>query len=347
MLVPTALLLLLVIFPEISLTPSVSPSVQAPHSVPLGKIVEGGPPPDGIPSIDRPYFVSATNATFLSDNQLVIGLSYGGEAKAYPLLILVWHEIVNDVVNGTPIAVTYCPLCFSTVAFVRVIDGQTVTFGTSGKLYDNNLVMYDRTTKSLWSQMWGQAIAGNLTGKVLQRIPIDVMPWGVWKNLYPNTVVLSEKTGYDRPYGVDPYAEQAYYSTPYLLFPLDHQDNRLPVKTRVLGIVISGVAKAYPLGDFNTTSAIQDEVGNQSVVLFSIGDGSARAFAPLDEGISLHFTYQNGAFVDQETGSRWNYDGIAISGPLSGQHLQRYVTVTSFWFAWAAFYPETSLYGAP
>ncbi len=347
MLVPTALLLLIVIFPEISLAPTVSPGVQSPHSVPLSQIVNGGPPPDGIPSIDNPVFVPATTATFVFDDQLVIGVSYGGEAKAYPLLILVWHEIVNDVINGTPVAVTYCPLCFSTLAFVRVVDGQTVTFGTSGKLYDDNLVMYDRSTKTLWSQMWGQAIAGNLTGKSLQRIPIDVMPWGAWKKLYPNTLVLSDKTGYSRPYGIDPYDEQGYYDLPYLLFPLDHQDNRLPVKARVLGVVIHGVSRAYPLGTFNSTGVVQDEVGNQSVALFSIGNGSARAFAAMANGVSLRFSYQNGAFVDKETGSRWSYGGAAVSGPLSGQTLQRYVTVTSFWFAWATFYPGTSVYGEP
>ncbi len=347
MLIPTALLLFLLIFPNLSSTPSIPTSVQTLHSVPLSKIVDGGPPPDGIPSIDRPEFVSAANATFLLDDNLVIGLSLGGEAKAYPLRILVWHEIVNDVINGTPVAVTYCPLCFSTAAFVRVIDGQTVTFGTSGKLYDNNLVMYDRTTKSLWSQIWGQAIAGNLTGKVLQSIPIDVMQWSLWEKLYANTVVLSEKTGYNRPYGIDPYAEQGYYDLPYLLFPLDHQDNRLPVKARVLGIIISGVARAYPLGDFNGTGVVQDDSWNQSVVLLSLGNGSARAFAPLVNGASLHFAYRNGEFVDQETGSRWSYDGVVISGPLKGQGLQRYVLSTSFWFAWAAFYPGTSLYGNP
>ncbi len=145
--------------------------------VPLDQIVSGGPPPDGIPSIDNPKFIPANQSDFLSDSEAVVGVTFGGITRAYPLQILVWHEIVNDNFNGLPIAITYCPLCYSSAAFVRQINGNTAEFGTSGKLYNNNLVMYDRLTRSLWSEIWGQAISGNLTGHTLERVPSDLMTW--------------------------------------------------------------------------------------------------------------------------------------------------------------------------
>lgn len=312
--------------------------------VQLDQIVSGGPPPDGIPSIDNPKFVSSDQANFLKDSDMVIGLHDNGTAKAYPLLILVWHEIVNDVVGGTPIAVTYCPLCYSTQAFIREIEGRTVQFGTSGKLYNNNLVMYDRWSKSLWSQEWGVAIAGNLSGYTLQRIPIDVMPWRVWKELYPNTLVLSEDTGYPRSYGTDPYGN--YYTTPGVYFPLNHEDSRLPQKTIVMSLSLNGSNEAYPLSTFNKAGVLSNTVSNRDVVFFSISGGVARAFSPVVGGKELHFQYVDGKFVDVETNSVWNYDGVAISGSMRGSLLHRLVVETSFWFAWSAFYPDTSVFAS-
>jgi len=147
------------------------------HIVPLDKIRSGGPPKDGIPSIDDPQFVIASEAEFVSDNDVIIGLEINGETKAYPLSILVWHEIVNDDVGGTPVAVTYCPLCFTNQVFERTINGNEVEFGTSGKLYNSNLVMYDRLTESYWSQALGTAIVGELAGYELEKTPFDVITW--------------------------------------------------------------------------------------------------------------------------------------------------------------------------
>ncbi len=316
--------------------------VGARHVVPPDQIVSGGPPPDGIPSIDNPKFIAANRATFPSDSDVVIGIYYHGEAKAYPLPIMVWHEIVNDVVGGQPIAITYCPLCYSTVAYLRIINGQSVTFGTSGKLYNNNLVMYDRLTKSLWSQIWGEAILGNLTGYRLQRVPIDVMSWGEWKSLYPNTVVLSTDTGYSRPYGTDPYG--SYYTDPSLIFPLSHSDSRLSVKERVLGVTISNASKAYLLNDLKP-GVIQDLLGGDSLVLFVQTTGTARIFNPSVDGRVLHFFYSSGTFTDQETRSTWSYDGVSLSGAMQGKALTRYSPETAFWFSWAAYYPNTEIYG--
>jgi len=188
------------------------------HIVPLDKIKSGGPPPDGIPSIDDPKFTEADNENHVADSDIVLGLEINGEAKAYPLSILVWHEIVNDNVGGVPVAVTYCPLCFTNQVFERVLDGQSVEFGTSGKLYNSNLVMYDRMTGTYWSQGLGLAIKGELTGQSLNIIPFDVITWGDWKKLHPDTVVLTTNTGHIRAYGVDPYGD--YYTDPRILFPV-------------------------------------------------------------------------------------------------------------------------------
>ncbi len=308
--------------------------------VPTDQIVSGGPPPDGIPSIDSPKFISAANATFLSDSyDVVIGVHYNGEARAYPLLILVWHEIVNDVVGGLPLAITYCPLCYSTVVFVRVVNNVTVTFGTSGKLYNNNLLMYDRPTKSLWSQIWGQAVAGQLTGYTLKRIPIDVLTWGEWKKLYPNTAVLSEQTGFKRPYGDDPYG--GYYTSDEIFFPLSRLDRSLPPKTIVWGLTVGNQSKAYPLQ--NLTTLAKDSLGGKNVLAWKFGN-DIRFFDPVVSGFQLNFKEANGTIVDLETHSTWNNEGVATSGSLSGLSMTRYVAETSYWFAWAAFYPNTVLY---
>jgi hypothetical protein len=331
------------VIPYINSRQSVSGSQSL---VPLDQIVSGGPPMDGIPSIDHPKFIEPNQANFLSNSDIVIGINYNGEAKAYPLLIMVWHEIVNDFVGGKPIAITYCPLCYSTAAFVRIIDGKTVEFGTSGKLYNNNLVMYDRLTKSYWSEILGEAIAGTLAGHKLETVPIDIMPWGEWEQFYPNTWVLSTDTGFARVYGTDPYEAEGYYGSPIIYFPLSHIDNRLPVKTIIVGLSINGVQKAYTLDNFTSKGQIiQDTVGGQNVVFFVADKGIARAFSPYVEGGLLHFQYINGNFVDAETQSIWNYDGLSVSGPLQGKSLARFATLTTFWFAWDAFHPNTQIYG--
>ena len=340
---------------------SYSPSLSGPGGqvssnpiIPADQIVSGGPPPDGIPSVDAPKFVNAANASsWLTDYDSIIGTSMNGDVRAYPLRILVWHEIVNDVVGGVPIAITYCPLCYSTQAFIRQINGTTVQFGTSGKLYNNNLVMYDRLTKSLWSQIWGQAIAGSLTGNKLLRVPIDVTTWGAWKNFHPNTLVLSRQTGFSRDYSDDPYG--AYYFTNDIYFPLSHSDARLPAKTVVLGLSIGETSKAYivnsPFGQGSkayslanlTYTLATDSIGGKPVLIREIGQ-IVRFFDPVVDGTLLTFTNANRTVVDSETHSTWNFDGVAISGPLKGQSLTRYVSETAFWFAWADFHPGTSIY---
>jgi hypothetical protein len=329
---------------ETGSTENPSIAIKQEALVPLDQIVSGGPPPDGIPSIDNPKFIPVNHDNFLSDSESVIGINFRGITKAYPLQILVWHEIVNDNFSGLPIAVTYCPLCYSSSVFVSQIRGNPVAFGTSWKLYNNNLVMYDRLTRSLWSEMLGQAIAGNLAGYMLERVPSDLMTWGQWKNLYPNTLILSRDTGYSRAYGSNPYG--GYYTDSQILFPLSHRDERLPLKEVVLGLSLGGSNRAYPLKAF-IQGSMRDSLNGTEVVFFSVATGAARAFNPSLDGRELHFQYSDGSFSDLETHSVWNYDGLAVSGPLVGMTLARLSPVTAFWFAWAAFYPNTGVYNAP
>jgi len=313
--------------------------------VPLNEIVSGGPPQDGIPSIDNPKFVSVSEADkFLQDADQVVGLNVNGDIRAYPLQILVWHEIVNDNVGGTPVAVTYCPLCFTNQVFNRTVDGQTVEFGTSGKLYNSNLVMYDRNSNSLWSQALGQAIVGKQAGLKLDRIPFDVAFWREWKQLYPDTNVLSRDTGSNRPYGADPYG--SYYSNNDLFFPVSNKDDRLELKEIIVGLENGGQFKAYKLQQIQDTRVINDRIGDKSLALFSLYPFMVRVFDSTLDGQKLEFQYNKNSskITDKQTGSEWNFDGIGTAGPMKGKHLLRLPYDEGFWFEWVAFHPKTALY---
>jgi hypothetical protein len=310
--------------------------------VPLEKIVSGGPPQDGIPSIDNPKFVSFEKATFMQDGDIVIGLRHNGITKAYPLKILVWHEIVNDDIGGLPVAVTYCPLCFTNMVFERTIDGNVVEFGTSGKLYNSNLVMYDRFSNSLWSQAMAKGIVGKYSGYDLERVPFDLAYWRDWKQIYPNTLVLSTDTGSTRPYGVDPYGD--YYTSSQIFFPVEHRDDRLGPKELVMGLEHNGNYKAYKLDDIERQKVINDSVGEKQVMLVSQYPFMARAYDRTLEGLILEFQLTDNKLTDKQTGSEWNFEGEAISGSLKGKQLARLALDPSFWFSWIAFHPDTKLY---
>ncbi|HEX2305040.1 MAG TPA: DUF3179 domain-containing protein [Nitrososphaeraceae archaeon] len=315
--------------------------------VPLDQIVSGGPPPDGIQSIDNPKFISVQEAEeFLEDSDLVVGLDINEDIRAYPLQILVWHEIVNDMVGETPVAVTYCPLCFTNQVFNRTVnDGQILEFGTSGKLYNSNLVMYDRTTKSLWSQAMSQAIVGELAGVKLGRIPFDVAYWKDWKQMFPDSKVLSRDTGSSRPYGVDPYGD--YYISREVLFPIAKHDDRLGPKEIMIGFENEGQYKAYRLQDVEKKKVINDQVNTKPITLFSSNHFMTRAYNPILEGqTTLQFEYnaKNNTLVDKQTRSQWNFDGKAIDGQMKGKQLIRLPFDQGFWFEWIAFHPTTELY---
>lgn len=235
------------------------------HSVPLNEILGGGPPKDGIPSIDDPKFVSTAEATkFLNDSEPGVALNINGTARFYPFQILVWHEIVNDTINGKRVLVTYCPLCLSGIVFDPVVNGERVEFGTSGKLWNSNLVMYDRRTESLWSQILGEAIVGEMTGTQLKVLPSDMIKFGDFKKLNPDGSVLSRDTGVTRFYGQDPYGD--YYTTPGTYFPVAKKDDRLSDKDFILGIVVNGKAKAYWPEAVKKAGEIEDRFEGKTII---------------------------------------------------------------------------------
>lgn len=331
--------------------------------VPLEEIVSGGPPPDGIPAIDRPAFVTPTAAdAWLGPSEPVLALAVDGDARAYPLQILMWHEIVNDTVGGRPVTVTYCPLCNSGLAFARVVGATVLDFGTSGKLYKSDLVMYDRQTHSLWAQLEGRAIVGALAGSRLTLLPANTIAYEDWKRAHPGGKILSRETGHSRRYGINPYEA---YDRPDLN-PFLFQgpvDQRRPPKERVVGLVVNGAARAYPWPTIEKRRVIHDTLGGERIVIFyrpgalsaldsgqmdrSRAVGATAVFTPVVAGRTLTFEAGPDGFRDRETGSAWNLLGHATSGPLTGRRLPPVPHVDAFWFAWAAFHPSTSIHPPP
>jgi len=330
--------------------------------VPLDEIISGGPPPDGIPAIDRPAFVSPSEAaTWLAPKEPVLALEVKGDVRAYPLQILMWHEIVNDVVGGVPVAITFCPLCNSGIVFERVLDGTILDFGTSGKLYKSDLVMYDRQSHSLWAQMEGRAIVGARAGARLRLIPANTVSFDEWRETHPAGKVLSRDTGYTRNYGVNPYEA---YDEPRLgpfLFR-GRLDPRRPPKERVVGVKLGETARAYPWPVLVERRVVQDRLGDQPLVIFyqpgtlsALDDGEIRrsravgataVFSPVLDRRTLTFEAAADGFRDRETESRWTLLGHAVEGPLAGRRLTAIPHVDAFWFAWAAFNASTSVYEA-
>lgn len=340
-----------------------NPAFPAPLIDP-DELISGGPPPDGIPAIDAPAFERADKVDWLEDNEAVLSLTVGGETRAYPLRVMTWHEIVNDVVGGVPVAVTYCPLCNSGVAFERTVpDHGVLSFGTSGLLYADNLVMYDRQTESLWPQLTGEASIGDLTGTKLVAIPMGTVAWRDFVAADPTARVLSQDTGFDRPYGTNPYSG---YDDPEgdLLFGLPNDlDNRLLVKERVVGLVDGSSSIAVVRSSLAGRDPLEVTVGSRRLVVWhrpgqasaldadtvagGADIGTVGVFVPAVDGERLHFETDGAGFRDRETGSSWNVLGRATAGPLKGAELEAYQHLDTFWFAWASFHLDTDVIGSP
>ena len=328
--------------------------------VPLDQIISGGPPPDGIPAIDRPVFVSTGAAdAWVTPREPVLAFQLNGDARAYPLQILIWHEIVNDVVGGRAVAVTYCPLCNSGLVFDRVIDGRTLDFGTSGKLYQGDLLMYDRQTHSLWSQMDGRAVAGARAGIRLASIPANTIAYEDFKAAYPMGRVLSRETGHERAYGRNPYSGYDRPEAGPFLFR-GQPDRRRPPKERIVGIIVRDSPRAYPWSIVAAQGVIHDVIGAERLVIFyragtvsALDDteiarsrevGATGVFSSVLDDKGLSFERVPAGFRDRETGSLWTLLGHAVKGPLAGKRLRAIPHVDAFWFAWAAFNRTTSVY---
>ena len=330
------------------------------HSVPYSEILSGGPPKDGIPSIDAPNFQSVKEADeWLGDREPVVFVQVNNDARAYPIQILIWHEIVNDTVGGEPLLVTFCPLCNTAIAFKRTFNGQVLDFGTTGRLRYSNLIMYDRQTETWWQQATGDAIAGDHTGAQLEFYPAVIISWADFKAQYPDGKVLSRDTGHPRDYGRNPYyGYDDINQTPFLFNGTT--PDQLPPMARVLTVDLNGEAVAYPYDVLRELKVINDTVGGEEVAIFwaegtasaldtsSIPEGrevgAAVAYSRLLDEQTLTFIFSDGKLVDEQTNSEWNIFGLAIAGELKGKQLDPVVSINHFWFSWAAFKPETRVY---
>jgi hypothetical protein len=359
---------------ENSVTPTFLPNESPParaasefktdfskHGVPYSEILSGGPPKDGIPALKDPQFVSVSDAdAWLKPVEPVILVQVEDDARAYPIQILIWHEIANDTVGGEPLVVTFCPLCNTAIAFKRTVNGDVLEFGTTGRLRYSNLIMYDRQTETWWQQATGEAIAGELTGAQLAFYPATIISWQDFKSAHPEGKVLSRETGYLRDYGHNPYIGYDDVNNPPFLYQGPTTPDQLPSVARVLTIDLNGESVAYPYETLEKIGAINDVVGGKAVVIFwqagtvspldsastASGQdvGAAAAFSRKVKEQMLTFIAEKGFIKDKETGSTWNLLGVAISGPLEGTQLASVVAINHFWFSWAAFKPQTRIY---
>jgi hypothetical protein len=275
--------------------------------IPEAEIFAGGPPKDGIPSLDYPKFIKAAQVDFLRDEDRVLALTRNGIAKAYPLRILNWHEIVNDQFGDEGIIITYCPLCGSGTASLAKVSDKSLQFGVSGLLYNSDVLMYDRQTQSLWSQILSQAVTGPMKGTMLPAVAVTHTTWADWRSRHPDTLVLSEDTGFSRNYQANPY--EGYERESNIMFPVRFRSEGYHPKEQVLGLVIDGKAKAYPFVELAKGSGeVKDVLAGENVLVrYSHDHKSAEIFD--DDG-----------------------------NPLPG--------VALFWFAWYAFHPGTEIYRA-
>jgi hypothetical protein len=331
------------------------------HSVPLSEFQSGGPPRDGIPPVDEPKPTSQTEADeWVSEREPVLTVEVGDQVRAYPLQILVWHEIVNDTLGGRPIAVTYCPLCNSSLVFDRRVGGRTLTFGTTGNLRRSDLVMWDRQTESWWQQLSAEAVVGELTGTSLKVLPSQVLSWADFKRIHPDADVLSRDTGVQRDYGNNPYAGYDQPDSEPFLFE-GETDDRLPPKERVVAVFAEDETVVVPFSRLVREPVVGTEAGGRPVVVLykrgvvspldgpsiegSRDVGTAAAFDSRVDGRSLSFERRGDAFVDRETGSRWDIAGRAVAGELAGERLTPVRHDQQFWFALAAFVPDARIEG--
>lgn len=341
-----------------TLPPDVDVSI---HSVPLEEIYfdtfDGGAVPlsdsspalrlrllDAIPPIDRPVYGDVTAGDWMEPGDLVVGYVAGGQAYAYPFKILNYHEIVNDEIDAIPVLISYCPLCRSAIVYDRRVGDETLSFGNTSALYESDLVMVDRNTGSYWWQVAGSAIVGPMTGTELQPLASEVATWADWTSRHPETLVLTRDTGHARPYERDAFANYAEnVDAGRFPFPVGEagRDPRLSPAALVVGVVLGGAARAYPIE--GQTEPINDDVAGDPIVVFPT-DGGATVYRAVVDGKRIEFQRIGDALVDVETGSVWTQEGMAVSGPHEGEKLDSIPSRTTFWFAFVGAFPEVEIW---
>jgi thiol-disulfide isomerase/thioredoxin len=331
------------------------------HTIPYSEVLSGGPPKDAIPAIDNPEIVTIEEAdSRLQAQEPIIAVVAGDEARAYPVQILMWHEIVNDQISEVPVSVTYCPLCNTGIAFEREFDGRVLDFGTTGRLRFSNLIMYDRQTETWWQQATGEGIAGEYAGRRLELVPAAMIAWEDFKAAYPAGTVLSWDTGYSRDYGRNPYSGYDDIEARPFLYAGPETPGTLPAMARVLSIELNAETVAYPYELLQEIRVANDNVGNEPIVVFwqpgaasaldafSVAGGAdvgaATSYSRTLDGEVFEFVVDGDRIVDTATRSEWSALGRSISGSLEGSQLDPVVSINHFWFSWAAFRPETRVF---
>ena len=333
------------------------------RTVEMSEIRSGGPPKDGIPAIDNPKFISVKQAAdTIGAREPVIVATINGDARAYPLQILIWHEIANDEVGGVPISITFCPLCNASIIFDRRHRDQVLDFGTTGRLRKSDMVMYDRQTETWWQQFNGKGIVGKYAGDTLTQLPTRIVAFEDFSASHPDGKVLSTETGNYRDYGRNPYSGyDDIDNSPFLLS--EPTDPRLPAMERVLAVSSAGGHRLYPFKVLRDEPVINDTFGGLHVAVFSKNNTAsvldtsrtvegrtvpaANAFARRVDGKLLEFALRDGHIVDTATGSTWNILGECTAGPMQGKTLEPLTGGVHFAFAWLVFRPDSEIYGAP
>jgi len=275
--------------------------------IPSSEIHHGGPPRDGIPAIDRPQFVKAVSADFLAEDDRILGMERNGTAKAYPIRILNYHEIVNDRFGEESVVVSFCPLCGTGMAFSSKVGGRTHSFGVSGLLYNSDVLLYDRETESLWSQIMRKAVSGKMKGADLNQLALTYTTWRDWRERHPDTLVLSTDTGFRRDYNRTPY--EGYETTSRVFFPVSHVNPKYHPKELVIGLKIGNKTKVYPFAELSKGPSVVND-----------------RFAGRTLKVEFDARNRNGRVVDQQ-----------------GKEIP---TTIAFWFAWVAFHPDTEVFEA-
>jgi len=318
-------------------------------------------PRDGIPPIDSPRFEPVKAAhNWLEDPSPGAVVVIDDDARFYPLAIMTRHEIVNDRFGDQPIAVTFCPLCNSAVAFDRRVDGEVLRFGVSGLLRNSDLVMWDDKSTSLWQQLTGESIVGQFAGTELTPISVRILSFGQFAEAYPNGWSLASDQGFGSTYGSNPYVGYSSRSEPIGAFFSGTLDDRLPALERVVGVRTESANKAFPFTALSAVGVVNDQVGDVDVAIFwsegtsdALDGGSIASSRDIGTGVAynrnvasdvLTFERSDDGFRDVETGTTWSIAGLGLDGPLEGKSLQPLDQRNDFWFAWAAFYPDAGLY---
>lgn len=318
--------------------------------IPQNQVFDGGPGKDGIPALENPKTLSIDRIDYLSDDDLIIGFTHDNEITAYPHAILDWHEIINDDMNGKKVAITYCPLTGTGIAWDRMINGKETTFGVSGLLYNTNLIPYDRLTGSNWCQISLECVNGSLIGKTAESFHLIETTWKTWKEMFPNSKVVSSNTGFDRNYGRYPYGEYRTNDN-ILLFPVTPLDERLPAKERVLAVIENGDVKVYRFDSFDGgIKLVTDQFRGKDLLI--VGDknrnfmvafknnlnGSNHSFSMVSNSI-------DGTVFQDETGNQYNLFGNVLAGSDAGSSLVPITSFMAYWFSVGAFYSNVQIYG--